>query len=105
MGLTEDFDSFKYSPESKKPAFLVREDWREWQEEQAYINGDIAADGNPNKDYAAEWVEPDFFEPSEEELDGLELVTKLTRKNRSLGFDKKGTEEDDLLELPELPSD
>ncbi len=95
MSLTDEFDSFKASPEAKKPAFLVREDWREWQEEQAYLNGDMAADRNPNRDYESDWAEPDFVEPTEEELEGLEFVIKLTRKNRSLGFDKRGTTEDE----------
>lgn len=87
MSLQDDFANFRNSPEAKKPAFEVREDWREWQYEQAVINGDIRADQNPDISFANNWSEPDFVEPDEDELEGLELVTKLTKKSRKLGFE------------------
>ncbi len=82
MGLNDDFQSFVNSPEAKKPAFSVREDWREFQEEQAYLNGDMAADRNPNTDYTSSWSEPDFYRPTDEELEDLEFISKISRKER-----------------------
>lgn len=92
MGLEDDFANFRSSPEAKKPAFQVREDWREWQYEQAVINGDIRADENPDTSFENNWAEPDFPEPDEDELEGLELVTKLTRKTRKMGFKEDDSE-------------
>lgn len=93
MSLEDDFASFRNSPEAKKPAFEVREDWREWQYQQALINGDIHADENPDISLENNWAEPDFAEPDIDELEGLELVTKLSRKTKKLGF---GDSEDEL---------
>lgn len=82
MGLQDDFANFVNSPESKKPAFEVREDWREWQYEQALLNGDIYADEHPDISLSNGWSEPDFEELTEDELDGFEVVTKLKKRPR-----------------------
>lgn len=65
MSLKDDFEKFKDSPEAKKPAFEVREDWREWQLEQAILNGDLEADLHPNTEFEASWAEPEEEEPPE----------------------------------------
>lgn len=88
MSLNDDFKNFSSSEAAKKPVFEVREDWREEQYRQALINGDIAADSNPDTSVDSSWSEPDFFEPSEEELAGLEVLNKLSRRSKKLGFNK-----------------
>jgi len=84
VGLEDDFASFRSSPESRKPAFEVREDWREWQYEQAVLNGDMRADQNPDTSVTDSWSEPDFEELESPEEEGLELVTKLSKKPQPL---------------------
>lgn len=82
MGLNKDFRDFVTSDAADEPVFEVREDWREWQLQQAIINGDIYADDNPNTEFSSGWAEPDFEEIPEEDLDelALEKVTKLSKK-------------------------
>lgn len=81
MGLSNDFKDFLESPESKKPAFQVREDWREWQYEQAVLNGDIYADQNPNTELVNDWAEPDFGEEEFENEEDLPIISKLSKKS------------------------
>lgn len=78
MGLTDDFAEFLNSPESKKPAFQVREDWREWQYEQALLNGDIYADEHPNRELSDGWFES--YELEEEPPQDAETFTALSKK-------------------------
>lgn len=49
VNLNDDFSTFKESPESKKPAFQVKDDWRQQQYLAAKANGDLKADANPDK--------------------------------------------------------
>jgi len=82
MGLRDDFQNFLESDESRKPAFEVREDWREWQLEQAILNGDIYADTHPNTDFEASWSEvSDNEELSEDEIKELDQFTSFSKKS------------------------
>lgn len=83
MGLDKEFKEFVASEAADIPVFEVREDWREWQHQQAIINGDIHADENPNTEVDATWAEPDFEEVPLEDLYelGLETVTKLSKQD------------------------
>lgn len=80
MSLRDDLKDFIESGEFKKPAFEVREDWREWQLEQAILNGDIRSDEYPDISLENGWAEPDFAELDEDELGDLELLTKISNK-------------------------
>lgn len=57
INLNDDFSFFKNSSKSKKPAFDVKSDWREQQYEAAKINGDLAADKNPDTSLTEGYVE------------------------------------------------
>ena len=48
VNLNDDFSTFAKSPEAKKPAFNVKDDWRQQQLKAARENGDLESDANPD---------------------------------------------------------
>lgn len=75
VDLNSDFSSFKESPESKKPAFHVKNDWREQQKRDAKANGDLDADANPDTS-----LESNYFEEGQENGENYEREEDGTRR-------------------------
>lgn len=64
--LDEDFRTFKNSPAAKTPVFNVSDSWRKEMYDAALINGDLAADMNPDKSFDTGYSEPEYSDPEEE---------------------------------------
>jgi len=64
--LNDDFESFRLSDDAKEPAFQVKPNWREELKRNAEINGDMAADANPETDLVNSYYDASVQEEDED---------------------------------------
>ena len=54
------------------------------------LNGDTWQDENPDTSFDSNWAEPDFPVPDEDELEELVVFTKVSRREKLVGFGDDG---------------